>query len=147
MTNIRKPSVGSISEGTMRVADLLGSFAWELKHISDKPEHVTLAEEAETREETLIGADQPDETDKDHECLAALFDALDELAPPYCYFGANEGDGASYGFWPSMDAIDELPRIKNEEGEDLPDEDHAYVNDHGNVTVYNAAHEIILELV
>jgi hypothetical protein len=31
--------------------------------------------------------------------LEGLFDALNEIAPTGCSFGASEGDGASYGFW------------------------------------------------
>ena len=32
-----------------------------------------------------------------------LFDILDSVAPEGCYFGALEGDGSCYGFWPCED--------------------------------------------
>ena len=32
-----------------------------------------------------------------------LFDLLDSIAPGCCYFGALEGDGSCYGFWPCED--------------------------------------------
>jgi hypothetical protein len=154
---IRKATVCSISQGTMRVADLLNSFGWELAYLSGAPsanvttpiDEVTpqaLAAEAQARAAAI--EENPDcETDHDSDLLAALFDALNEFAPPYCYFGASEGDGSDYGFWPIMDAIEELPRIRNVEGEEIPNEDHCYANDHGNVTVYSASGEVILELV
>lgn len=49
-------------------------------------------------------SDEPgyyDEGGLSGEDLETLTDLLGELAPPYCYFGANEGDGADYGFWVS----------------------------------------------
>ena len=139
-----KATVGSISHGTLRTIDLLRAFAFELSYLSgDYAELVNLADE---RHEA-IDVDADNETPEDSELVNELIDALNELAPAYCYFGAHEGDGSDFGFWPSMEAIDELPRIQNVEGEDIPAEDHAYVNDHGNVTVYNAAGAVILELV
>ena len=139
-----KATVGSISHGTLRTIDLLRAFAFALSYLSgDYAELVNLADE---RHEA-IDVDADNETPEDSELVNELIDALNELAPAYCYFGAHEGDGSDFGFWPSMEAIEELPRIQNVEGEDVPDEDHAYVNDHGNVTVYNAAGAVILDLV
>jgi hypothetical protein len=145
MTN-RKASVGTVSHGTLRTADLLICFASELDYLRGNDDATKLVDSLPT-----IGSDDETEIDDSRqesiELLETLFDELNELAPPYCYFGAHEGDGSDFGFWPSMDAIDELPRIKNEEGETLPDEDHCYVNDHGNVTVYGANGTVLLELV
>jgi hypothetical protein len=145
MTN-RKASVGSISHGTLRTSDLLICFASELDYLRGNDDATKLVDSLPT-----IGEDDETEIDDSREeasdLLAMLFDELDALAPPYCYFGGLEGDGSDFGFWPSMDAIDELPRIKNEEGETLPEADHCYVNDHGNVRVYGADGTVLLEFV
>lgn len=140
-----KATVGTISHGTMRTEDLLISISDELRRL--QPDH-ELVKECEAIQ-TLWAAGWNDIYDNEHasETLDALFDAMEEFAPPYCYFGANEGDGSDYGFWPSMEAIEELPRIQMAEGEDVPAEDHCYVNDHGNVTVFAADGSVILELV
>ena len=145
MTN-HKASVGSISHGTLRAADLLLCFASELDYLRGNDDATKLVDRLPT-----IGEGDETEIDDSREdavnLLETLSDELDRLSPPYCYFGAHEGDGSDFGFWPLMDAIDELPRIKNEEGETLPNEDHCYVNDHGNVTVYSADGAVLLELV
>lgn len=152
MPTIRKPSVGSISHGTLLTPDLLEAFGWELQHISDLPAHQELANEARSRAHYFTWNDLPEgetveETEDDANLLDMLFAALAECAPPYCGFGAHEGDGSDFGFWPSMEAINDLPRIQMVEGEDVPDEDHAFVNDHGNVTVFGADGTVLLELV
>lgn len=140
-----KAEIGSISHGTLRQPDLLNAFSYELAILDrtfDDSEAKALA--------TLLEIDSDYCAGLPESAVAVIDDLSDRLqafAPPYCYFGANEGDGSDFGFWPSMEAIEELPRIQNVDGEEIPDEDHAYVNDHGNVTVYGADGSVILELV
>jgi hypothetical protein len=38
--------------------------------------------------------------------LETISQALEELAPPFTYFGTLEGDGSDFGFWPSTEAIE-----------------------------------------
>lgn len=141
-----KAAVGSISHGTLRTPDLLEAFANELEWLTTSANE--LVEEARAVL-TLDRAGWSELADSEEasDLVSSMVDALNELAPAYCYFGANEGDGSDFGFWPSMDSIDELPRIQNIEGEELPTEDHCYVNDHGNITVYDCAHNVILDIV
>jgi hypothetical protein len=148
------PTIGTISHGTLRTPDLLEAFGWELQHISAAPGHQALAKEARKRSHYFTWNDLPDgeaveETDADSELVNALIDALGELAPPYCYFGTHEGDGSDFGYWPDMEAIEELPRVGDPA--DVPaggtGEDAVYVNDHGNVTVYGADGAVLLEIV
>lgn len=115
---------------------------------------------------TIIGEAQDcfsedgEDIDPEKEDLASelvnesFFNALEAFAPPYCYFGAHEGDGSDFGYWPSMDAINDLPCIADNSDEAIAAEQSAdwstdvrYVNDHGNVTVYGADGSVILELV
>ena len=42
-------------------------------------------------------------TEQATEDTMTLFDILDSIAPEGCYFGALEGDGSCYGFWPCED--------------------------------------------
>jgi len=137
-------SIGSISHGTLLTYDLLSTFSSELaQHVKANLDTlppkdifdyaVTIgAAEAQT-EETVEANDQ-----YAAEVVEELQIALEQFAPPYCYFGANEGDGSDFGFWPSMDAIDELPKVSDPSEVEAMGEDCVFVNDHGNVTVYNA---------
>lgn len=141
-------SIGTISHGTMRSEDLLEAFADELEYLckaNDLPVDGLVQEARDVDPE-----DYGDETVS--ELIDDLIDALNEFAPPYCYFGAHEGDGSDYGFWPSIEAIEELPAIDDNSDEAIAaatagGEDCRYVNDHGNVTVYGRDGVVILELV
>ncbi len=96
----RKPGkvhIGSISTGTLRTENLLEAFADELKYL--QPGN-TLAAEAVQLLET-------DECMDATELLDDITSALENLAPPFTYFGALEGDGADFGFWPDHDGIRE----------------------------------------
>jgi hypothetical protein len=149
-----KVTIGSISHGTLRTEDLLDAFADELERIGKgdcelTAEHAGLIEEARAVL-TLHAAGWNDIVDHEYasELTNALCDALSEYAPECCYFGAHDGDGSDFGFWPSMAALDDLPRFA-----DLADvpadiaETYAIVNDHGNVAVYAANGELIWDCV
>jgi len=134
------PSLGSVSEGTLRTEDLLDTFAYELcYHIK----RMRLTREQRKRMRQLIKDATDCAPDNDGEggvefYVDMLHEALNEIAPPYAYFGASEGDGASFGFGPCLGMngdTDDLPKLpagdairKHHWGEDV-----LLVNDHGNV--------------
>lgn len=122
------PKIGSVSEGTLRAEDLVDTFASELSyHI--KRMRLTRAQRKGFSE--LLRDACGDQNEK-YEIVDKLQDALSEIAPPYSYFGASEGDGACFGFWPIIN--DELARVAA--GDAIPrehwGEDVLIINDHGN---------------
>ena len=137
-----KATVGTISHGTMRIEDLIESFVWEV-------EDCRLTHEGRKLIDRANGwlAREKKDWDEGQGILDKLFFLMDSFAPPYCYFGASEGDGSDFGFWPSNDAIDELPRVEGAEDAKRLGEDCAYVSDHGNVTIYGGNGKVLLELV
>ena len=152
-------TIGSISHGTLKTEDLLTAFADALETlVKNDPDmtgdgslalRVTAIREA--RQLVELSNELGDAWDGNHEELA--LDALDSLrewldgyAPPYCYFGTTEGDGSDFGFWPSLDAIEELPRVNDPADVEGMGEDCVFVHDHGNVTVYGADGKVILDI-
>lgn len=108
-------SVGTIIHGTMQERDLIPALASELTRLAAA--NGVLADHSEL----LIEADQWNEDDdadgRGSEIVHELFDALGEFAPKGCYFGAHEGDGSDYGFWPA----DSEPEDGEENTEVLPE--------------------------
>ena len=81
-----------------------------------------------------------EDDDGSDDILTALIWELDAIAPPYCYFGAHEGDGASFGFWPCMVSVENDVRdgeiLQLNDGDEIPTGETRpvlFVNDHGNV--------------
>lgn len=150
---MKTASIGSISHGTLRTEDLLESFAGELERLVQRNADAWCSDDGRKRRDkylSLIG--EAREIDPDHEdaqeLVNDLIDELNDFAPPYCCFGAHEGDGSDFGFWPMMDSIEELPCVSDpSEVEQHRGEDCRFVNDHGNVTVYDAEGKPVLELV
>lgn len=129
-------SIGSVSTGTMRPEDLIPSFVWEARNLRlTKDERKTVS--CIARESEADGYFESEESGFD---LEELMSILDAHSLPYFYFGANEGDGADYGWWLGNieDAFDGLKVNDTSEvprgftGEVL------LVNDHGNMTLYSA---------
>jgi hypothetical protein len=134
MTTTHKASIGTIIQATLRTEDLLDAFAGELDRLS--PGHRVAGEAY-----GILEMDNPDfDDDVAVEVILDLEDALNEFAPPFCFFGAIDGDGADFGFWPSMDAIAEamFGLVSDDDGFTFLDDDNVWlhVNDHGNVTLY-----------
>jgi hypothetical protein len=150
-----KATIGTISHGTLRTVDLVDAFVGELAELARGPS-ITADEALLIREAHQWLEVEEDNRDEEEgaEIVNALIDALNDHAPIYCYFGAHEGDGADFGFWPDIHAIEELPHVPDDnEDESFAaaarrlGEDCKYVNDHGNVTVYGADGSILIELV
>lgn len=114
-------NIGSISSGTLRTEDLLEACSYALEHLAglndDLDMQVThLGYVAEARSLLELGCDNWDE-DQDDEARELLnedlFQALDLYSPPFCHFGAYEGDGSDFGFWISFDSLEEAARHRD----------------------------------
>lgn len=145
-------SLGTVSHGTLLTSDLLDAFADELEyHVQRNAEAWCSDAGRAARDAYLDRVNDAREMDPDDEfaseMVETLTDSLGNFAAPYTYFGAHEGDGSDFGYWPAMDAIDELPRVQDSDEAKAKGEDCCFVNDHGNVTVYNGLGEVIAEFV
>ncbi len=154
---MHKPTIGSISSGTLKTENLLKAFANELERLCTFPKHADLLLEANYRVASLSGLRESSEATS--KVVNDLQDVLNDYAPPFCYFGTLEGDGADFGFWPDRDAIQELiangevvkqtAHLDNNQVIHNNDENVGIeINDHGNITIYNLdTSEILLEIV
>ena len=110
--NATKPfQLGSISTGTLKTEDLLEEFFDTLEILNSH--HVLVAGATKAR---LLMDSRPDSGYGDYletqqetalELVNELQDALNELCPPFVYFGAHPGDGADFGFLVDWDTIEE----------------------------------------
>ena len=146
-TRAKTPAIGTVSHGTMRPADLIPAFHDCLEALA--PER---ARELEAEYAGFFAPSYSNESWDDacermpedaEELVSSLMDALEEHAPPFCYFGAIEGDGSDYGFWPSLDSLEgarhEGDVIEDRELAEDPRCKAGYyvdISDHGNVDLY-----------
>jgi hypothetical protein len=156
---IKSAPIGSISHGTLRTGDLLSAFSSELDwQFRSNGNYFALPENrVEGRKIHDLCGECDDQYEEDgeslkDECAAGelverLSDALQGFAPPYCYFGAHEGNGSDFGFWPDMQAIEDLPVVGDSDAAKELGDDCRSVNDHGNVTVYSGSGEVLIDLV
>ncbi len=143
-------TIGTLIHATLRNEDLLSAFADELERLAEMDANEARAAGAafegthKFRTDLIAAARSADpDSDDASEIISDLFDALGELAPPYCYFGATDGDGADFGFWPDIESLESDARdgdfvAKVNDGDSHPS-GYDYVmsvSDHGNVTLY-----------
>ena len=137
--------LGSISHGTLRTQDLLEAFANTLQQFNRT--HPLLGEYLD------IHANDAWDSDKAADLLnEGFFNALQEICPPFVYFGTLEGDGADFGFWPDRDALDDAMHYgggSDADGNITLSEDGVIVqvSDHGNVTVMDMERHVIWSVV
>lgn len=154
-----KPIIGSISSGTMRPEDLIPVFADTLEALmaQNEPNGAMSTDWRKSFKQLIAEArsiEFPEGYPSDADgigdlVLSDLFDALDAHAPPYFYFGAHIGDGADFGFWLGEDwqrqMKDDGVLFVSDTG-DFRIQGHtglvAYVNDHGNLTLYRTRVEL-----
>ncbi len=108
--------IGTVISGRLRDGDLRDAFERELES---------------------VGA----VLNESYEDVNEMIDHLNEFAPPYLTFGTHEGDGADFGWWPMVEALDEDARygdvLKVNDLSEIPENyegDIMLVSDHGNVT-------------
>lgn len=138
----KRIELGTLSHGTMRGEDLIPCFIDEIRRYAD---YFTKEEMEELQKiEMKTEAEDFDWGSEEAGFILNedLFEMLDSIAPPYCYFGSHEGDGSDYGFWISHDRIVEDIAFKElQSGDETPDKStenglFLHVNDHGNMTMY-----------
>jgi len=136
MTDLPTIKIGTVSIGTMLVEDLVDTFAAELELLGGK--ETDIIKEAYNYDFSGSG----DEDEVAVGILEVLMDDLNDIAPPFMYFGASEGDGSDFGFWPDFDALEmaviDKEVLKLDAGSEIPEGyvgDIMFVNDHGNVTM------------
>ena len=109
------------------------------------PSFIELLEELEKGGSLSISKDFKDKSTWDDELLHDLLDALNEYAPPFCYFGAHEGDGSDFGFWVDINYIEDCTHscelLQTSDLAEIPGDfcgDAVVINDHGNMSLYRA---------
>jgi hypothetical protein len=136
-----KVSIGSISAGTLRTEDLLEAFASELDSLrGTSRSHYQLVFDAQNRYYLDDGRDEREE--EAGELVSELMDALNEYCPPFVFFGALEGDGSDFGYWPDVDALEQavcdatgVRSMADDEYVLADDGVIVQVSDHGNIVV------------
>jgi len=143
MTTNNNISIGTVISGTLRNEDLLKAFSFELERVADY--YPQLVDRANQLLEDGFGDGEPIS-----DLVVELIDALNEHAPPHVYFGAHEGDGADFGWWPiGGDEWDNCSGHWVSKSEFIDHDCLIYVeiNDHGNITVSELRGRVIWSTV
>ena len=90
----------SLSHATTRTRDLIPAFGKFVKQYHPEA-YKDINHRTEGWLDKAVEGLAPDDDPMwtDEWTLEDLIDALEEIAPEGCYFGAHPGDGSDYGFW------------------------------------------------
>ena len=134
---MKTANIGTVSSGTMLPSDLIPALLDELRYLD--PDNKLIGEITYNMDKRPTFDWYYNDGVGDEGCmydLEDLFNALDGLAPSYCYFGAHEGDGSDFGFWPSWESINDDIHDGILGTTDAHKSQYIEVNDHGNATLY-----------
>lgn len=133
--------IGTVSHGTMRNEDLIPEFVYILKQFS-KGKNKVQYKECKEIEKRMKSENYFQSEGSDFDLNEFLFDALQDYALPYFYFGSHPGDGSDYGFWLYENMEEDFDGIKVSDLSDV-NKDYAgeilVINDHGNMSLYHKA--------
>jgi hypothetical protein len=149
---MRTPQLGSVSTGTLRTEDLLDAIIGEADYLFGADYLDTHAGSNDWIVKPLTAAKAITDYDSSQSfrnwsedagyAIDELIDALNEYAPPHVRFGAHDGDGADFGWWPVDFDGCELVSLDTK-SVDVSCGLLVEVNDHGNITVQKLGGEII----
>ena len=162
--------LGSVSTGTLRTEDLIPAFMSALDRLGKElPGDLECLSRLEYIDVTTIPqiADNVSVIDDDDDYwnseeagwdMESLTQALEECCPPFVYFGAIEGDGADFGFWPDTYSLGDALQDTWDGESSSWDWNLGYytlvdpavivqVSDHGNVTVMDMERNVLWSVV
>lgn len=129
-----KAELGTVIHNTLLSYDLLIAFTTELELLDEKKgEYRELICECQQliKNSTEYQINYGDKAEEASILINEdLFEALNSFAPPFCYFGANEGDGSDFGFWPGLDLndTDHIPDLRKvSDMSEIIEDDLAYI--------------------
>jgi hypothetical protein len=140
-------NIGTVSHGTMRSEDLIPDFLYLLKQ--QKPLHKAHRQLIKEIEANMAKDDYFDSEEASYDLNEGLFEALNDYAPPYFYFGSHPGDGSDYGFWLSEGFESEFDGLKVADLTEVPKKHNGevlFVNDHGNMSLYKSVNGRLYEV-
>jgi hypothetical protein len=129
--------MGIVSYGTLRAEDLIPAFITELEFLAGHSTRLTREINHAMKKEGYFGSEEAD-----LDLNVSLFDAFQEFAAPYFYFGAHTGDGSDFGFWLSEEWEENFDGLKVGDLTEVPKNyagEIMLVSDHGNLTLYSKA--------
>ena len=149
--------LGSISSGSLRTVDILENILWYVRNT--KAPNLAISSEIEAEGLELLNSLQAEDVSPEIEEKAFYFlwetlsPALEEIAPPYFYFGSHPGDWADFGFW----LFEDWRTMARENGTPVVSEDSQLpdgftsgewfqVSDHGNITLYTRENGVDSEI-
>ena len=128
-------TIGTVSHGTLNPVDLIPCFVELLEQLDNK-NYTDLINEGKK----IIESEDFESENASIFLNEDLFNALQDFAPNYCYFGNTESDWSDFGYWVYSDIAEDFEGLKVEDTSEIPDNYNGevlHINDHGNVTLYS----------